>query len=93
MLALDVPLSDADIDARFRDTMRVAGLGDQPDREAYMRILVTRGIGELTYDPAACPAPSVVVIAKPHVNPPAEDVRARRARWRWCRSSATTPDR
>jgi branched-chain amino acid aminotransferase len=72
MLALEVPLTDADIDARFRDTMRTARLGDRPDREAYLRILVTRGIGELTYDPAACPTPSVVVIVKPHVNPPAE---------------------
>ena len=53
MLALPVPLTDAEIDARFRETMRAAGLGDAPDREAYIRILVTRGIGELTYDPAA----------------------------------------
>ena len=69
MLALAVPLTDAEINARFRDTMRVAGLGGSPDREAYLRILVTRGIGELTYDPAACPTPSIVVIAKPHVGP------------------------
>jgi len=70
MLALGVPLTDAAIDARFRDTMKAAGLGDSPDREAYIRILVTRGIGELTYDPAACPTPSVVVIVKPNVVPP-----------------------
>jgi branched-chain amino acid aminotransferase len=70
MLALDVPLEDAQIDARFRETMRIAGLGDTPDREAYIRILVTRGVGELTYDPAACPIPSVVVIVKPNVDPP-----------------------
>jgi branched-chain amino acid aminotransferase len=49
--------------------MRAAGLGDGPDREAYIRILVTRGIGELTYDPAACPTPSIVVIVKPNVDP------------------------
>jgi branched-chain amino acid aminotransferase len=72
MLALSVPLSDAEIDARFRETMRAAGLGDGPEREAYIRILVTRGIGELTYDPAACPTPSVVVIVKPNVDPSAE---------------------
>ena len=72
MLALDVPLSDAAIDARFHDTMKVAGLGDSPDREAYIRILVTRGIGELTYDPAATPTPSVVVIVKPNVEPSRE---------------------
>ncbi|HEY7290528.1 MAG TPA: aminotransferase class IV [Vicinamibacterales bacterium] len=71
MLALDVPLTDAQIDERFRDSVRAADLGTAPDREAYIRILVTRGIGELTYDPAACPTPSVVVIVKPNVDPPA----------------------
>jgi branched-chain amino acid aminotransferase len=72
MLALDVPMTDADIDRRFRETMRAAALGDAPDREAYIRILITRGIGELTYDPAACPAPSVVIIVKPNVEPSRE---------------------
>jgi len=72
MLALSVPLDDAAIDARFRETMRAAKLGDTPDREAYIRILVTRGIGELTYDPAATPDPSIVVIVKPHVAPSRE---------------------
>src|SRR5262249_10184990 len=72
MLALPVPVTDAQIDARFRETLRAAGLGDAPDRQAYIRILVTRGVGELTYDPAACPNPSIVVIVKPHVSPPRE---------------------
>ena len=72
MLALSVPLTDSQIDARFRETMRVAALGDGADREAYIRILVTRGIGELTYDPAATPIPSIVVIVKPNVDPPRE---------------------
>jgi branched-chain amino acid aminotransferase len=72
MLALDVPMADAEIDRRFRETMSAAGLGNGPDREAYIRILVTRGIGELTYDPAACPTPSVVVIVKPNVDPARE---------------------
>jgi branched-chain amino acid aminotransferase len=70
MLALPVPLSNDEIDTRFRETVRAAGLGDAANREAYIRILVTRGIGELTYDPAACPTPSIVVIVKPHVDPP-----------------------
>jgi branched-chain amino acid aminotransferase len=68
MLALTIPLSDGQIDARFRETLASAAVpGD-----AYIRILVTRGVGELTYDPAACPDPTIVVIVKPHVNPPAE---------------------
>src|SRR5215468_8422082 len=40
MLALDVPFADAEIDARFRDTMRAAGLGGGTDREAYIRMLL-----------------------------------------------------
>jgi branched-chain amino acid aminotransferase len=72
MLSLAVPMTNAEIDARFRETMRAAGLGDGPDREAYIRILVTRGIGELTYDPAATPNPSIVVIVKPNVDPTRE---------------------
>jgi len=72
MLTLGVPITNAEIDARFRETARAAGLGDSPAHEAYIRILVTRGVGELSYDPAACPTPSVVVIVKPHVAPPAE---------------------
>jgi branched-chain amino acid aminotransferase len=70
MLALRIPLSDREIESRFRDTMHAAGLGEG-GREAYLRILVTRGVGELSYDPAACGEPSIVVIAKEHVDPPA----------------------
>jgi branched-chain amino acid aminotransferase len=70
MLALEVPISNEEVDQRFRAIMQIAGLG-KDGHEAYLRILVTRGIGELTYDPAACGVPSVVIIAKPHVDPPA----------------------
>ena len=71
MLALTVPLANEEIGRRFRDTMNAAGLGGA-GREAYLRILVTRGIGELSYDPAACGEPTVVIIAKQHVDPPVE---------------------
>src|SRR5437588_7154183 len=75
MLALNVPLTDAEIEGRCRETLRAAGLdvGRDNSQEAYIRILVTRGVGELSYDPATCPAPSIVVIVKPHVSP-ARDV-------------------
>ena len=93
MLALSIPLTDTQIDARFRETMQAAGLGDAHDREAYIRILVTRGIGELTYDPAATPTPSIVVIVKPNVDPPRGGLRARRQGRRSSASSATIPER
>jgi len=71
MLALPIPLSDAEIATRFDDTMQAAGLGPGGG-DAYIRLLVTRGVGELTYDPAACPEPTIVVIVKPQVDPPPE---------------------
>ena len=60
--------------------------------EAYIRILVTRGIGELTYDPAACPDADVVIIVKPHVDArrPRRYERRRQGGARR-RSSATIP--
>jgi branched-chain amino acid aminotransferase len=71
MMALAVPLGDAELDERIRATMQAAGLA-MSGRDAYVRVLITRGVGELSYDPAACVAPTVVVIVKPHVGPPAE---------------------
>ena len=71
-ISLSIALTDVQIDARFRETVEAAALPG----EAYIRLLVTRGVGELTYDPAACPEPTIVVIVKPHVDPPA-DVFAR----------------
>ena len=75
MIRLDMPLSDRDYLQRSLDTMNAAGLGRKSDgavAEAYIRILHTRGIGDLTYDPAATPTPSVVVIVKPFPVTPEE---------------------
>ena len=69
MIVLDIPFSDAELATQIRDTMAAANLGGA---EAYIRVLVTRGIGELTYDPKATPAPSLVIIVKPQIDPPAE---------------------
>jgi branched-chain amino acid aminotransferase len=66
-IALTVPWTDADMHARIAATIAAA---DIPN-EAYIRILLTRGVGELVYDPAACPDPTTVVIVKPHVESPA----------------------
>ena len=68
-LRLDVPLTDSEMGRRVGETMTAAGLGANGP-EAYVRILVTRGVGEISYDPGACPEPSVVIIAKAHVDTP-----------------------
>jgi len=66
MLSLPVPLSDAGLRQEVDRT--IAGLPDAA--ELYVRILLTRGAGELNYSLTACPAPTLVVIVKPLVAPP-----------------------
>ena len=76
MLLLDVPFADDEFLRRSLETMSAAHLGQHGAHEvteAYIRILLTRGIGELTYDLAATPVPSVVVIVKPLPIPAARD--------------------
>ena len=69
MIVLDIPFTDDELAGQIRETMAAAALDGA---EAYIRVLVTRGVGELTYDPDATPRPSVVTIVKPQVDPPAE---------------------
>src|SRR5438132_12092871 len=47
MITLEVPFTDEQFAERVRETMAAANLDDA---EAYLRILLTRGIGALTYD-------------------------------------------
>jgi len=74
MINLTVPFTDAELLARIEETAAVfyesqgaAGAA----AEMYIRVLLTRGVGQMTYDPAACPVPSLVIIIKPQVDPPA----------------------
>jgi branched-chain amino acid aminotransferase len=68
MIELALPFNDAELAAQIRATQTAAKL----DGEAYIRVLVTRGVGELTYDLKATPTPSIVIIVKPQIDPPAE---------------------
>jgi branched-chain amino acid aminotransferase len=61
-------LTDEALLARIDDTVTAAAL----EGEAYIRILLTRGEGDIVYDPSACPSPSIVIIAKAHREAPAE---------------------
>ena len=63
LMALDVPFSDEELGARVAATMAAHPALD----EAYIRILVTRGVGDLSYNLAATPAPTLVIIVKPFV--------------------------
>ena len=66
MINLPLPFTDDQLAAQIRDTQAIAKI----DGEAYIRVLVTRGVGDLTYDLKATPDPSIVIIVKPQVDPP-----------------------
>jgi branched-chain amino acid aminotransferase len=69
----------AEIDAAVSDTIQAAAVADSaPDstrppveggRDFYLRIIVTRGGGELDLDPAAADAPRLLVLVKPLAMP------------------------
>jgi branched-chain amino acid aminotransferase len=57
VLALSLPYSTEELTRIVEDTVRAFG-----QREAYIRLLVTRGVGPLGVDPTTCPKPTVVCI-------------------------------
>lgn len=65
-IALSMPLSATDLFGRILETQ-----SERPGTDdSYIRVMLTRGIGELTYDPAACATPTLIIIVKPHIDPP-----------------------
>ena len=71
LISLKVPHDDDEYRDRLLETM--AGLSDKKS-ELYLRILLTRGVGDLTYNPDSCPTPTVIMIARPHVETPPNTV-------------------
>jgi branched-chain amino acid aminotransferase len=69
MIALDVPYSDAELTLRLQET--TAAFYEHPENrtvaDVYVRMLVTRGVGDISYDPSSCRDPSLVIIVKPLV--------------------------
>lgn len=68
MIALPVPLSDDQMAAEVAKTIDACprtGVPDVVKEDLYIRILVTRGVGDLSYNPAATPNPTLVIITKP----------------------------
>ena len=68
-LSLVVPLDDTACAERIAET--VAAVSDK-ETELYIRLLVTRGVGDLTYDPESCPSPTAVIIVRPYAVASAE---------------------
>lgn len=70
VILLDIPLTKEEMMNAVLGTLRKNGL-----RDAYIRLVVTRGIGDLGLDPRKCPKPTVVIIAdviKLHAGDPKE---------------------
>jgi branched-chain amino acid aminotransferase len=75
MIHLNVPFTDEALLARIEETAKVFSEGqDQAGRQAemYIRVLLTRGVGPMNYDPDSCPTPTLVIIIKPQADPPAD---------------------
>jgi len=59
-IRLRIPLAKDKITRAVLDTLKKNSLKD-----AYIRLVVTRGIGDLGLDPRKCPKPTVIIIAEP----------------------------
>lgn len=66
-IMIPMPVSIETLSSEVRATLDAAGEGDW-----YVRVIVTRGTGPLTYDPSTASAPLRVIIAAPVSVPPAE---------------------
>jgi branched-chain amino acid aminotransferase len=69
LIDLVLPFTGDELAAHIQETIFSAKLDGA---EASVRVLVPRGVGELTYDPKATPTPSWVIIVKPLSSPSSE---------------------
>ncbi len=56
-ICLDIPMSKEEMIKTVVDVIRVNGF-----RDAYVRLIVTRGVGDLGLDPRKCQRPTVIII-------------------------------
>ena len=66
-VSLSLPLSLEKIGDALREALTVNKLQD-----AYLRIQISRGAGDIGLDPALCPAPTMIIITKPFKEYPRE---------------------
>ena len=81
-ICLEIPISRQEMDEALLETIRQNGL-----RDGYVRLIVTRGVGNLGLNPEQCQRPSVIIIAATIALYP-EDLSARPN----CRHRADPPD-
>jgi len=61
-IMLNIPMSMDELEKAVIETLKKNEL-----RDAYIRLIVTRGIGDLGLDPRRCGKPSIVIIAEPMI--------------------------
>jgi len=59
-LKIEIPMSKEELIEAILETIRKNGLTD-----CYIRVVVTRGVGDLGLDPRKCGKPSIIIIVKP----------------------------
>ena len=65
-ISLEIPYSDERFISEINKTLNEAG-----NEESYIRIMVTRGDGEIDIDPSTCEKPNVLIfVTSPHIYPP-----------------------
>jgi branched-chain amino acid aminotransferase len=70
-IGLTIPIPDLRWPALLHEAMTRNNLGHERT-DAYLRITISRGAGDIGLDPALCPTPTVVIMTKPLHPPPLE---------------------
>lgn len=73
-IGLTIPIPEQQWPALLREAMTKNEVG-QGHSDAYLRITISRGPGDIGLDPALCPTPTVVIMTKPLQPPPPEQYR------------------
>jgi len=63
-IGLTIPIPEHGWPALLHEAMRRNDVGHERT-DAYLRITISRGAGDIGLDPALCPAPTVVIMTKP----------------------------
>jgi branched-chain amino acid aminotransferase len=69
-ISLEIPLTDEQLVREIHNTVKAAG---NPD--SYIRIIVTRGVGEMDIDPITCTEPNVLIFVKSILQYPEENYK------------------
>lgn len=73
-IGLTIPIPDLTWPDLLHESMARNNIGDAL-QDAYLRITISRGAGDIGLDPALCPTPTVVIMAKPLHPPTPEQYR------------------